>query len=110
MKKIHLKTFGKILMGREEGRNSYHVFKEKLSDIPSDEKVFCDFTDVMVMAPSFCDEVFGEIEVESPGRLVIDKEVNLAIKKAFETVEQTRKIKFEFDDYDSASGNFKNKP
>jgi len=99
MKRIHLKTFGKILMGREEGRSSYHVFKEKLSEIPDGEKAFCDFTDVMVMAPSFCDEVFGEIEAESPARLVIDQNVNLATKKAFETVEQARKIKFEFGEY-----------
>jgi len=98
MHRIFINTFGKFLVGREEGESAYHAFLKQINQFP-DEQIFCDFTGVVVLAPSYCDELFGEIEKEFPGRLVIDKAISHAFLMAFKTVEDSRGFAFTFSGY-----------
>ena len=96
MKTIKMIKFGKYLSGRDNGRHAYDFFKKEIEKMPKDEQIFCDFQDVLLLAPSYCDEVFGEIQNELPGKLVIDESINNALKKAFEVVAEVRNLKFEY--------------
>ncbi len=62
--------------------------------MPKDEKIFCNFQNILLLAPSYCDELFGEIQENLPNKLVIDKNIGNALKKAFDTVAEVRDLEF----------------
>lgn len=95
MERFAVSTLGKFLVSREEGKNAFTVLSERVA-LLQDQKLFCDFIGVTALSPSFCDEVFGEIEVQYPGKLVIDESLSHALRVAFETVEETRGVKFTY--------------
>ena len=96
MKTISMKSFGDFLTSREDGQQAYEVIKREISNQPADLKVLFIFDEIKVLAPSYCDEVFGKLEEDFPGRLVYDGKIGHALKVAFETVSETRKIYFHF--------------
>ena len=100
MKKVYMKTYGKFLMGREDGANALLAFRQQHGDAIHQRQVFFDFQDVPVLAPSFGDEFFTPLEKEYPGRIIIDSGINTAVRKAFETIEQTQKLKFVFSTFE----------
>lgn len=97
MKSIDIaQKFGKFLIDRDSGRDVYEILKREIESLKNNEKLFFDFSGVIILNPSFCDEVFGQIEQNYPGKVVMDKNANHALMVAFETVEETREIKFNF--------------
>lgn len=96
MKIIQIKIFGEFLVGREEGRQAYDIFKRDYVDKYPNETFFCDFTGIKILAPSYNDEVFGRLQQEYPDKLVIDQNIPHALHVAFDTVEETRKIVFKY--------------
>ena len=91
-----MRLYGEFLNGRQEGRDSYLVIKRDFFDKEPEEKIFFDFSGVKVFAPSFCDEVFGELAQTELDRFFIDSNINHAIKMSFDTVENSRNIKFNY--------------
>lgn len=87
--------FGKFLIDRESGKSVYEILKRKIQSLEKSEKISMDFSEVVILNPSFCDEVFGNLVNEHPAKIVI-KNANHAHKVAFETVEETRGIKFTY--------------
>ncbi|MFH1192100.1 MAG: STAS-like domain-containing protein [bacterium] len=85
--------FGKFLIDRESGKNVYEILKRKIESLEQGEKINMDFSEVVILNPSFCDEVFGNLVNEYPAEVLI-KNANHAHKVAFETVEETRGVKF----------------
>jgi len=97
MKLINIgQKFGKFLIDRDSGRDVYEILKRDIESLKEDEKLFFDFGGVMILNPSFCDEVFGQIEQNYPEKMIIDKNASHALMVAFETVEETRGVKFNF--------------
>ncbi len=84
------------MIDRDSGRDVYEILKSKIEELKDDEKIFFDFSRVIILNPSFCDEVFGQIESDFPGKMIIDKNASRALMVAFETVEETREVKFTF--------------
>lgn len=99
MKKIYLKTFGIYLNGRDEGARAFAVLQNDITKLKEDERLFFDLSDVVVLAPSWCDEFFGEAEMQYPQRIVIDESVHAGIKKSFEVVSDARNVQFTFGGY-----------
>lgn len=91
-----MRLYGEFLNGRQEGVDSYHAIKRDFFDKEPEEKFFFDFSGVKVFAPSFCDEVFGELAEIYSGRFFIDSKINHAIRMSFDTVESSRDVKFEY--------------
>jgi len=89
-----LDLFRKFLHGREEASFAFLNLKEELSN--TSEQYIFDLTDVLVLAPSYCDELFANLHLEFPGRIFISSKINHAHKVAFETVEETRGMKFNY--------------
>lgn len=96
MKKIFLKSFGIYLNGREEGTLAFQVLKRDLEMLPKDEVLFFDFTDVVALAPSWCDEFFAEATIAYPNRIIIDNSIHAGLKKSFDVVGAARDITFSF--------------
>ena len=94
MKTIEMKKFGKYLSGRDNGKHAYDFFMKEIDKMAKDEKIFCDFQDVLLLAPSYCDELFGEIQANLSGKIVIDDNINSALKKSFDVVGEVRELEF----------------
>lgn len=90
------KKFGRFLVNREDGNMVYDFLKSEIQSLKKSEKIFLNFDKVAALSPGFCDEVFGQIEKSYPGKVIMDKNANHALMVAFETVEETRGIKFNF--------------
>ncbi|MBP9127883.1 MAG: STAS-like domain-containing protein [Elusimicrobia bacterium] len=96
MKIIPMRSYGDFLTSREDGRQVYEAIKRDYLTSHPGIQFFCDFQGVKVLAPSFCDEVFGSWMEEFPNTLALDQSMNHALKAAFETVEETRRVRFRF--------------
>jgi hypothetical protein len=80
----------------EEGSLAFRKIKDIItSSDPKDIFVF-DFDGVIVLEPSYCDEVFGNLQGKFSSRIQIKNNIGHALKVAFDTVEETRGIKFQF--------------
>ena len=99
MKKVFLKTYGTVLVGRSEGTEAFVALEKNMQDIPDDEVLFFDFSDITTFAPGWCDEFFGEATIKYPGRIVIDESINEGLKKPFEVITKARKIAFTFGSF-----------
>lgn len=96
MKKIFLKSFGIYLNGREEGASAFQILEKEILSLQKGEQLFFDLSDVIVLAPSWCDEFFGEAEKKHSGRIVIDNSIHMGLKKSFDVVAEARDISFSF--------------
>lgn len=53
---ISLKKFGATLISRPSGKEAWLAFQPVLNEIPESEEIVVDFTDVVVLTPSWTDE------------------------------------------------------
>jgi len=95
-KTIEMIKYGKFLHGREEGHMAYSRLAEIIESTKDLDYLNFDFTNVLVLAPSYCDEVFANLHLKYPGKIKIPASISHAFKVAFETVEETRDVKFDY--------------
>jgi hypothetical protein len=91
---IPIKLFGDFLLNRENGKQAYDVLKRDYFLQQPNELFLLDFTGVKVLAPSYCDEVFGQLTEEYPDKIRILEPVGDALKAAFNAVQETRGVHF----------------
>lgn len=53
---IQLKKFGTTLVSRPSGKEAWLAFQPSLKDISENDDIIVDFTDVLVLTPSWADE------------------------------------------------------
>ena len=53
---IELKKFGTTLVSRPSGKEAWLAFQPNLEDVSDGEDIVVDFSDVLVLAPSWADE------------------------------------------------------
>ncbi len=99
MEKINIgKRFGKFLMGRQEGSDSFialeHITKDQRDN---NEKILCDLSEVLVLNSSFADEMFGEYERKYPDTMVLNSKMNSTCKKAFDVITEVHNVKFTYN-------------
>ena len=70
-----------------------------MRDVPEGEQLFFDFSDITMLAPSWCDEFFGEAVEKYPGRIILDESLISGIRESFKAVEDARGISFEYGSY-----------
>ncbi len=97
MKKIviDISEYGKFLQGREDGLIAYTKIRDVIVNSQADEIFEFDFSKVLVLTPGYCDEVFANLQNETSGKFVIGQ-ITHGLNVSFETVEETRGVKFEF--------------
>ena len=83
-----------VFILEEERREEQHF--NTYDSLPEKEQLFFDLSDMRALAPSWCDEFFGEAAVHYPNRIVIDETIPMGLKKSFEVISDARKIDFSF--------------
>lgn len=53
---IQLKKFGTTLVSRPSGKEAWSAFQPVLNEIPETEEIEVDFSEVVVLTPSWADE------------------------------------------------------
>ncbi len=99
MKKVFLKAYGTVLVGRKDGTEAFVALERNMRDMPEGEVLFFDFSDIITFAPTWCDEFFGEATIKYPGRIVIDESIGEGLRKPFEVIAEARKIAFTFGSF-----------
>ena len=91
---IKMSKYGKFLQSREEGLVAFNKINEMIEISDPQDKFIFDFDGVLVLAPSYCDEVLGQLNYKYPNRIIIGSGINHALQVAIDTVEETRGMKF----------------
>ncbi len=77
--KIQLGKFGSILVSRPAGKEAWLAFQPILNEIPKDERVFVDFSDVAVLTPSWADEFLTPLQKKFKNKVALQKTTNPSI-------------------------------
>ncbi len=96
VRKIEMLKYGKFLRNREEGGLAYRKLRDEVQASTVDDIFVFNFTGVYVMAPSYADEVFGNLQEKFPDKIFIEAHTDHAFKVSLETVEETRALKFQY--------------
>lgn len=83
--KIELKKFGDILVSRPAGREAYLALSAyQLRDLPKNEPIEVDFAGVLVLAPSWADEVITPLAER--GQITLVNADNSSVQATLKTL------------------------
>jgi len=91
---IELKKFGAILTSRQLGKESLLAFLPSLNNIPAEEKIYLDFSELSAFSPSWGDEFLTPLYKKFGQNLILKKTNNLSVEETIKTLEGANKIKF----------------
>ena len=97
MNVIRMNKFGEFLTSRENGMQAYILIKKMIQNASPEDPFLVDFGGVKVLTPSYCDEVFGNLEKENPKKLKYDKNLAKSLRTAFDVIAETRDLNFRFE-------------
>jgi len=84
---LEIKKFGTHLISRPEGRDAALVVRHQFLDKDNTQSVMLDFEGVMLMTPSWLDEVVQEIlKTVEKEKLTFTNAQNSSVKASIETV------------------------
>lgn len=66
---IQLKKFGTTLVSRPSGKEAWLAFQPVLNEVPADEEIIVDFSDVVVLTPSWADEFLTPLQQQFNSRV-----------------------------------------
>lgn len=66
---IQLKKFGTTLVSRPSGKEALLAFQPVLNEVPADEEIIVDFSDVVVLTPSWADEFLTPLQQQFNSRV-----------------------------------------
>jgi hypothetical protein len=87
---IELKKFGATLVSRPSGKEAWLAFQPNLKDISDSEDIVVDFTDVLVLAPSWADEFLTPLRSRFKNKVRLSNTDNASIKATLEILDKNR--------------------
>jgi hypothetical protein len=85
--KILIKKFGDRLISRPEGRDSALVIRNHFLKGTTDSTIELDFEGVLILTPSWLDEILQEIyKSHSKNHIIFSNTSNASVKASIETV------------------------
>ena len=80
-----MKNFGEKLDSRPAGREAWLAIQPRLREASLEETMTLDFTDVLLLTPSFADEFVTNLINEYPDRVVLSHtRENITVQKTLE--------------------------
>ena len=76
---IRLKKFGNTLVSRTSGKEAWLAFQPTLNGIPDSEDVVVDFSDVVVLTPSWADEFLTPLQEQFGDRAKLQNSDNPSV-------------------------------
>ena len=87
-------NFGEKLESRPAGREAWMAIQPRLREMKPQEKITLDFTDVLLLTPSFADEFVTSLVNEYPGRAILSHtQDNITVRKTLKFLSETWKEK-----------------
>jgi len=85
--KIEVKKFGTHLISRPEGRDAALVLRNQFLNKTSDSELIFDFEGVLVLTPSWLDEVLQEVlKTHQQSQVRFENTLNSSVAASIETV------------------------
>jgi hypothetical protein len=94
--KIKLEKFGTTLITRELGSEAFKAFQSTLRELPKNEELEIDFSDVLTLSPSWADEFLSPLLVQLGERLVLLPSDNLSVQATLKILQEANKRQFRF--------------
>lgn len=85
--KIEVKKFGTHLISRPEGRDAALVLRNQFLNKTSDSELIFDFEGVLVLTPSWLDEILQEVfKTHQKNQVLFENTSNSSVAASIETV------------------------
>ena len=84
--KIEVKKFGEILMSHPAGREAWLVIEAYLQPATKTEPIELDFSGVLVMGPSWLDEVLAPLQTKFGDRVVCLPTSNTSVIESLKAI------------------------
>ncbi len=84
---IELKKFGTTLISRPAGKEAWLAFQPNFKDVLDSEEIVVDFTDVLVLTPSWADEFLTPLRSRFNDRMKLINTDNASIKATLEILD-----------------------
>ena len=92
--KLQLGKFGKTLISRELGSEAFKAFQTTLRELPKDEELEIDFSEVLTLSPSWADEFLSPLLDILGDRLVLLSSDNLSVHATLRILQEANKRSF----------------
>jgi len=76
---IQLKKFGTTLVSRPSGKEAWLAFQPILKNVSAEEDIVVDFTDIVVLTPSWADEFLTPLKERFPNRVKLQNTDNPSV-------------------------------
>jgi hypothetical protein len=83
---IQLKKFGTILVSRPSGKEAWLAFQPSLKDVSENEEIIVDFTDIVVLTPSWADEFLTPLRNRFKDKIKLLNTTNASIQATLTTL------------------------
>ena len=77
---IQVKKFGTTLVSRPSGKEAWLAFQPVLNEISNEEDIIVDFSDVIVLTPSWADEFITPLYDRFDGKVKLLNDSNPSVK------------------------------
>ncbi len=92
--KLQLEKFGKTLISRELGSESFKAFQPTLRELSKDEDLEIDFSGVLTLSPSWTDEFLSPLLNQLGDRLILLPSDNLSVHATLRILQEANKRPF----------------
>ncbi len=92
--KLQLEKFGKTLISRELGSEAFKAFQSTFRELPADEELEIDFSELLTLSPSWADEFLSPILDKIEDRLVLLPSDNLSVQATLKILQEVNKRPF----------------
>ena len=89
--RLQLEKFGKTLISRELGSETPKAFQVTLRELPQDEDLEIDFSEVLTLSPSWADEFLSPLLSELGDRLILLPSDNLPVHATLRILQEANK-------------------
>lgn len=92
--KLKLEKFGKTLISRELGSEAFKAFQSTFRELPENEELEIDFSELLTLSPSWADEFLSPILDKIGDRLVLLSSDNLSVQATLKILQEVNKRPF----------------
>ena len=92
--KLQLEKFGKTLLSRELGSESFKALQSTLREHSKHEDLEIDFSGVLTLSPSWADEFLSPLLDQLDDRLVLLRSDNLSVQATIKILAEANKRPF----------------
>lgn len=92
--KLQLEKFGKTLISRELGSEALKAFQPTLRELPKDEELEVDFSEVLTLSPSWADEFLSPLFNQLDDKLILLPSDNLSVQATLRILQEANKRLF----------------